>query len=586
MPPAMTDAPAVDAPPAPARAASASGLELAFRAAPVVFILVLGWTHRWLEEDAFLNFRIVDQIRAGHGPVFNVGERVEVATSPLWLAMLTVARTVVPFVRLEHVALVGGLALTGLGIWWVQAGAARVWRTAGDLLMVPFGVVALVALPPSWDWATSGLENGLSVAWLGAVMLVLGTVAPGGVAARAFATRRLVGLGVVLSLGPLVRPDLAIMTVVAAIAVVVVCAPRGARLAGFLAACLALPALIQVLRMGYYGSLVANTALAKDSSGSYWDQGWNYLADLLAPYWLWIPLVAVVGVAVVLLARADLSTRVVVLALPLAALLHTLFIVKSGGDYLHARLLMPSVFALLAPLAVVPWQRRLAIGFGAIGVWAVIALAFLRPSLHQGFVPLTERDVVAGRHLMESLTRPGRQPILAEDFIFTDGPVAKRLQERGERALVVNTEEQPILGATPERTTLVSLASGISGYRAGPEVIVHEYNSLGDVVGSHMPPNEGSGPGHRKRKGYPWVIAMTTRPGITAGFDTERVEAARAALRCGALRDLVEATEAPLTVDRFWSNLTGAIGRTRLEVPRNEAAAERTFCGDGGTISR
>src|SRR5262245_63186995 len=98
MPPSTTDAPVVDEPSAasPVAGAHSRTLELALRAAPVAFLVVLGWTHRWVEEDAFLNFRVVDQIRAGHGPVFNIGQRVEVATSPLWLAMLTVARTVVP----------------------------------------------------------------------------------------------------------------------------------------------------------------------------------------------------------------------------------------------------------------------------------------------------------------------------------------------------------------------------------------------------------------------------------------------------------------------------------------------------------
>ena len=149
---------------------------------------------------------------------------------------------------------------------------------------------------------------------------------------------------------------------------------------------------------------------------------------------------------------------------------------------------------------------------------------------------------------------------------------------------MINTAKHPILNATPRRTTLVSLASGISGYLAGPEVLVHEYNSLADPVGSHMPPNSDGTPGHRKRKGYPWVIALTTKPGVTAGFDPDRIAAARAALRCGALRDLVASTEDPMGLDTFWSNLTGAVGRTRLVVPRSEAAAERTFCGDEGTI--
>ena len=140
---------------------------------PVVVLVVLGWTHRWVEEDAFLNFRVVDQIRAGHGPVFNAGERVEVATSPLWLWMLVVARTVLPFVKLEYSSIVMGLALTGLGLWWAQRGAGDLWRRDRSETLVPLGAMVIAALPFSWEWATSGLENGLSTGWLGALVLVL-----------------------------------------------------------------------------------------------------------------------------------------------------------------------------------------------------------------------------------------------------------------------------------------------------------------------------------------------------------------------------------------------------------------------------
>ncbi len=556
--------------------------------APVAFLVVLGWTHRWIDEDAFLNFRIVDQIRAGHGPVFNVGQRVEVATSPLWLALLTVGRTLIPFVHIEYLALVGGLLLTGLGLWWVQRGAARMWRTGRDHPAIPLGAVVIAALPASWEWATSGLENGLSLAWIGALMLVLATFARRD-PPRAPAWKT-AAVGVLLGLGPLVRPDLTIMSVAALVAVLATRRPRGAPLAWFLGGFLALPVLSELFRVGYYGILVPNTALAKDAGGTYWSQGWNYLADLVAPYWLWVPVLAAVAAAVVLLVPTRRASGhegpplVVVLALPVAGLLHALFIVKSGGDYLHARLLLPSLFALLAPVAAVPWSRKLLAPVVVVGIWALVAAGFLRPAIHNGFVPLTDRGVAEGRDLMTSLTRPGHRPIRAEDFIFVDGPLAKRLQERGEKALVINTAKQPILDATPQRTTLVSLASGISGYLAGPDVLVHEYNSLGDPVGSHMPPNPDSGPGHRKRKGYPWVIALTTRPGVTAGFDPQRIAAARAALRCGALRDLVASTEDPMGVGTFWSNLTGAVGRTRLVVPRHEVAAERKFCGDEGTI--
>src|SRR4051794_36494050 len=166
MPRVTADAPAVDDPgtPPPAQVAGGSrALELLLRALPVAFVVVLGWSHRWVEEDAFINFRVVDQIRAGHGPVFNIGQRVEVATSTFWLAILTVGRTVLPFVEIEHLSIVLGLLLTGLGLWWVQTGAAKLWRrNDGTALIVPFAVVVMAALPPTWEWATSGLENWLS----------------------------------------------------------------------------------------------------------------------------------------------------------------------------------------------------------------------------------------------------------------------------------------------------------------------------------------------------------------------------------------------------------------------------------------
>ncbi len=261
--------------------------ELVLRALPVAFLVVLGWSHRWVEEDAFLNFRIVDQIRAGHGPVFNIGQRVEVATSPLWLAMLTVARSVVPFVRIEYLSIVGGLVLTGLGLWWVQAGAARLWRLEGAGAIVPFG-----------RGRGGGAPRELGVGDLRARERIEPGVdrraharARDGGTARPAATlagedRR---VGVLLGLGPLVRPDLTIMSAAAIVAVLVVRRPRGAQLAWFLAGCLTLPVLSELFRMGYYGILVPNTALAKDAGGTYWSQGWNYLVDLVAPYWLWVP---------------------------------------------------------------------------------------------------------------------------------------------------------------------------------------------------------------------------------------------------------------------------------------------------------
>jgi arabinofuranosyltransferase len=568
-------------------------LQAALLLAPIAFLLVMAWRHRWVEEDAFLNFRVVEQIRAGHGPVFNAGERVEIFTSTLWLAMLAGARTALPFVKIEYLSIAGSLLLTGLGLWLAERGAMVLWQPGKTRarLVVPFGVLVFVALPPAWDWATSGLENGLSIAWLGALTLVVARVARRD--AHLMPVPRTVAVGALMGLGPLVRPDFAVVSVVVIVAVLWARRPRGSELVWLIVGIVALPVAYEVFRAGYYGTLVPNTALAKHSSGTYWSQGWNYFLDLVATYWLWVPLAVVAATAVLIASgRAPRPALVPMLALPVGGILHALFIVESGGDYLHARLLLPSVFAVVAPFAVVPWRQRFLLPLLAVGIWALIAVAFLRPNINEGLVPYTDYGVAEGRTLMTALAEPGHRPLLATDFVFDDGIRAKRLQERGARALVV-TGARPLLDVTPDRTVLVASASGISGFLAGPDVVVQEVNSLGDPVGSRMPPTPRGTPGHRKRETWPWILALTTRPGVGDDLDLDRLDrgpfpvpplapgevaAARHALQCGALAELRDATRAPLGWERFWSNLTGAIGRTRLDVPRDTFAAEREFC--------
>ena len=63
------------------RGAHAGGvaLQAVLYAAPVAGFVAAGWANRWITDDGFIYLRVVQQIRAGNGPVFNDGERVEVS---------------------------------------------------------------------------------------------------------------------------------------------------------------------------------------------------------------------------------------------------------------------------------------------------------------------------------------------------------------------------------------------------------------------------------------------------------------------------------------------------------------------------
>ncbi|HET7721937.1 MAG TPA: hypothetical protein VFK43_18345, partial [Acidimicrobiales bacterium] len=58
-----------------------AALQRLLLALPIAFYAVRVWQRRWVTDDGFINFRIVQMVLAGHGPVFNAGERVEAATS-------------------------------------------------------------------------------------------------------------------------------------------------------------------------------------------------------------------------------------------------------------------------------------------------------------------------------------------------------------------------------------------------------------------------------------------------------------------------------------------------------------------------
>src|SRR5206468_3388663 len=49
---------------------------------------LLGVAANGLVDDAFIQFRYAANLAAGHGPVFNPGERIEGASGGLWMALL------------------------------------------------------------------------------------------------------------------------------------------------------------------------------------------------------------------------------------------------------------------------------------------------------------------------------------------------------------------------------------------------------------------------------------------------------------------------------------------------------------------
>ncbi len=565
------------------RAASREWWWVAF---PVLVLALGAYQHRWLTDDGFINLRIVRQIEAGHGPVFNVGERVEAGTSILWLVWLTVADVLLPF-RLEYIAAYSGIVLTLVGMAAIAAAAMRITRRANaDGVVVPVGALALAVIAAMWDFASSGLETGLQFAWLGGCVCLLARPRPAG------RWKRLTVAGVV-GLGPLIRPDLALFSIAF---VIVFVGPRPYRwrsLVATIGAALALPAAYQLFRMGFFATLVPNTALAKNASGLRLGQGLRYLREAMHSYQLWPVLLGAIATAVWLVVRplraaGDRPALRLLCGAGGAAALHLAYIVAIGGDYMHARLLLPSGFVLLGLVAVpfvLPPERLVArrvaqLGAAAFTVWAVTCCLFLRsePGSLAGII--NEHDFYAGE-------APIDHPITIDDYRSDNGGLVATVIEAGGAARDAHADGQvgllvfgsPVGSETPvppypATVYLVWPVVGMAGYEAGTDVFVIDQLGLGDPIVSRLDVPFHGRPGHEKEAPgwavlhvFPGADQQITVRGADGEMHALDRDAALRLLDCPATRRLLHDITAPLTVRRFVGNIVHSVPNTLLRLP-------------------
>jgi arabinofuranosyltransferase len=553
----------------------------ALLALPIVILAAGAWHSRWMSDDGFVNLRAVSQIAAGNGPVFNAGERVEATTSPLWVFLLTAGDVLVPL-RLEWIAVLGGMALTVSGLALAIWGSVRLQRgTRVDPLWIPAGALVLAVFAPMWRFSTSGLETGVTFAWLGGCLALL--------AVWAGHDRRLgLGAAFVIGLGPLVRPELSLVSLLL-VASVLAAQWRSGRWRDRLAlvgAAFALPVAYQIFRMGYYGSLVPNTAFAKEATRAYWSAGLTYLRKTVVDsYALWLPIAALVagayGPLVVELRRRG-GTRgvLVVAAFGVAAFVEALYVVRVGGDFMDNRFLLPALFLLLAPVAVVPAERRF-LGAMAVVPWALVALVTLRGP--EDGVPRAFATGVAN-------------PVTTVDFGMARG--GSQLPFSGDHGVYYLRHRLP--GApSAHDPALATYGVGAPSYALGTDVYVLDLFGLGDPFTSHLRLDRRGTVAHEKPLPHPWIPARLLRAGapVTArdvakplsflaralgrpdgqSF-AERVRDARRALRCSRLRDFFATYRAPLDAGRFFENLADAFTNNGFRIPPEPRDALGELC--------
>ena len=565
----------------PERTAPAS-LTLWTGAVSAILLAVLafagGWQRRWMSDDGLIVLRTVRNLLAGNGPVFNAGERVEANTSTLWQYLIYLVALVTD-ARLEIIAMWLALIFTTVALGLAAWGTARLYRHRSTLLLLPAGGLVYLALPPARDFATSGLEWGLSLLWLAGLWCLLVAWAiprkqTGRHRADRFSGQATYWLAFWAGLSWLVRPELALYGGLAGL-LIIVAATSWRQRGLILAAALPVPAGYQIFRMGYYGLLTPHTAVAKSAGDAEWAGGWGYLRDLVDPYWLWLALVVVIVLAAVTLWRFTTP--------------HGEPVVVAG----RARLRTPVAVVPLVDLGRITPRCDVpaVLGLVVLAWWGMNTVIVGHPvdweTDYEELGIVDERDFWTYATFREQ----GDPPLVTDDFrtalAMNNYPeVAQQAREQDAglmSQILVGTEPnefswittpripREVAGADPtgladQPPTAYHINLGMTSMNAPLELRVLDTVGLTTPLAARQPRDEDARVGHDKWLPLEWqaadtAIALENLPGW---YDREATALARQALQTPALAELVATYREPMSLDRFLANIRFAFtgGRT------------------------
>jgi arabinofuranosyltransferase len=479
----------------------------------------------WVGDDAYITFRTIDNALHGYGLRWNVAERVQAYTHPLWL-----------FVLLPIVAVTGNPYLSVLGVSALLTGCTVALLLAGtrDPWQRITLVVAMVLSKAFTDYSTSGLENSLSHVLLAALMRLTDT--------HVVSRRRALGAGTLVALVGLARIDLLLLSLPIALSAV-----RGwRRTVPALLLGLAPLAVWEIFSVVYYGVPFPNTAYAKLATGvPHHDlaiQGLSYVFNSLGrdPVTLFV-----IGCAIVAGGLAPARDRVRAGAL----LLYLAYVVRIGGDFMSGRFFTAPFVVGLGLLRRVSWPAEIPSRVAVIGAVAALGLTVPIPTIFSGSnyeMPWTDMLSDTGIVDERGFYFP-HTAWWAKGFFRTVPQDQETLAPRIARAKAMNPRAFP------------HGAVGMVGYYTGPDRQIVDTFALCDPLLARLPAK------------VPWRIGHFERE-LPEGY-LESVAGDRNVIRDPAIASLYETirvvTRGPLWSVRRWKAI---LSLNRWRTPGQAAA--------------
>ena len=283
----------------------------------ISFYVLIVVISAWLSDDAYITFRTIDNLINGFGLTWNVSERVQAYTHPLWMFILSAFYFITREIYFTSITISILISLgTALLIFY---------RFSNSITNTIFISLILIFSKAFIDYSTSGLENPLTHLLIVIFFILYFSDEVKG--------NKLFNLSLIASLAVLNRMDIILIFLPALLVIYY----RGNKWKGLLIAIAGFFPFIlwEVFSLFYYGFPFPNTAYAKLNTGvnqiELIEQGFHYFlySFYLDPL---TPIVLLAGIIMPLVSKNKF-----LLPISIGISFYMIYILNIGGDFMGGR---------------------------------------------------------------------------------------------------------------------------------------------------------------------------------------------------------------------------------------------------------
>ena len=428
-----------------------------------LYLLII-FVAAWLSDDSYVTFRTIDNFIHGYGLTWNIGERVQAYTDPLWMFLLSGFYFITR--EIYYTSLIVSLLIS------VCAVLLLLYKIPDSTFNSILAALILILSKAFVDFSTSGLENPLTHLLIVLFFIVF--------FAQKENNKKLFTLSIIASLSTINRIDIILIFIPS----LIVTYSEHDRVKGLLKILAGfLPFILwELFSLFYYGFPFPNTAYAKLNTGinqmELFRQGTYYIANSL----FLDPLTIVAILAGLLIPLLTKDKKLLVISAGI--FLYIIYIVSIGGDFMGGRFFSAP---LLCSVIVISKTKFKSYKSVVVPIIVVVVLGLLSPK-----PTLFDNQYYSAGPKIVKAFRFG-PPIIN----MYHGIVDERIWYYEYTGLLNNISERKIIQhpwvkdiKKSKENVLVKETIGLNGYYGGNKIHIIDPMALADPLLSKLPSTE------------------------------------------------------------------------------------------------